>query len=68
MADRSIEEAGNPDLQNALAALERAADDARRLALQTGTWLVVFEDGRLRFLDPASAAAEAQATHYGAER
>ena len=44
---RDISTARDPDMRAALAALDRAARMARRIAMQTGTDLVVFEDGRI---------------------
>jgi hypothetical protein len=40
-------EAFDEDVRNALAALERAALQARRIAGQTGTDLIVVKDGKL---------------------
>jgi protein-disulfide isomerase len=43
------------DLANVGAALRRAADNARRLAEQTGTPFYVFQDGRIINLNPQPA-------------
>ena len=40
--------AKDPDLRAALGALRRAAQSARKTAIQTGTHLVIVEDGRLQ--------------------
>jgi hypothetical protein len=37
----------NPDLRNSLAALERAAERARELAIQTGTPLFICHNGKI---------------------
>jgi len=42
-----INEALDEDVRNALAALERAALQARRIAGQTGTALIIVRDGKL---------------------
>ena len=47
MNDKPITEARDEDARNALAALERAALRARRIAAQTGTALIVVKDGKL---------------------
>ncbi len=44
---RNIEEARDPDLRASFAAMKRAAEAARRTAIQTGTDLIVVKDGRL---------------------
>lgn len=51
MADHS-DLPNDPDLRGALGALRRAANDARELALRTGTRLVVIEAGELRCIEP----------------
>lgn len=47
MTHRDISTATNPDLRGSLAAMHRAAQMARQIARQTGTELVVVQDGRL---------------------
>ena len=47
MNGRDLSKARNPDLRSSLAAMRRAADQARQTALQTGTALVVVRDGKL---------------------
>ena len=46
-----ISHATDPDLRSSLAALRRAAELARREAIQTGTDIVVVRDGRLVRVD-----------------
>lgn len=54
----------DPDLRGALDALRRAANDARELAVRTGTRLVVIEAGKLRYIDPERmGVADAQAKY-----
>lgn len=47
MKQRELSEASNPDLRASLAALRRAAQLARKIAVQTDTEIVVVRDGRL---------------------
>lgn len=47
VAFRDISQAGNPDLRAAPAAMQRAAESAKQLAIQTGTAVVVIKDGQL---------------------
>ncbi len=51
---RPIEEARNPLLCSANAALQRAAIRARLIAAQTGTHLVISRDDIVEFVDPRS--------------
>lgn len=47
MKQRELSEASNPDLRASLAAMRRAAQLARKIAVQTDTEIVVVRDGRL---------------------
>ena len=47
MKPEDISEAKDPDLRAALGALKRAALMARKIAIQTGTNLVIFKNGQL---------------------
>jgi hypothetical protein len=47
MINNDISNAKDPDLRNALAALRRATLMARKIAIQTGTNIVVVKDGRM---------------------
>jgi hypothetical protein len=47
MTMKSIEEAKDPDLRASLTALMRAAEEARKTAIQTGTDLIVAREGKL---------------------
>ncbi len=52
MNNKPIEQARNRLLRLALPALERAARQARKVASQTGTALVIIQDGHLRRIYP----------------
>jgi len=54
MSDMS--EINDPVISGALAALERAAQDARRIAIQTGTELVIMRGGKLCLIPPDEIA------------
>ena len=47
MKQQDLSSAKNPDLRASLAAMQRAADLARRTALQTDTAIVVVQNGKL---------------------
>lgn len=47
MKQQDLFKAKNPDLRASLAAMQRAAELARRTALQTDTAIVVVQDGKL---------------------
>lgn len=47
MRTSDISKAKNPDLRAALAALQRAAEAAREVAVQTNTGIVLTENGKL---------------------
>lgn len=50
MNTKPVEQAKNPLLTKVLPALERAAEQARKIAMQTGTDLVVMENGKIRHI------------------
>jgi hypothetical protein len=54
MKTKDISQARNPDIRGSLAALRRASELARKIAIQTGTDLVVVRDGRLVYVDPCT--------------
>jgi hypothetical protein len=58
MTMKSIQEAKDPDLRASVAAMIRAAEDARKTAIQTGTNLIVVKDGKLTRI-PAQVLREA---------
>ena len=47
MNTRSLQEAKDEDLRNALPALQRAAQRARQIAAQTQTAMIVMRDGQM---------------------
>ncbi|CAG4906985.1 hypothetical protein [Paraburkholderia saeva] len=47
MKQQDLSKAKNPDLHASLAAMQRAAELARRTALQTDTAIVVVQNGKL---------------------
>lgn len=54
--NRPIESARDSDLRLSQAAMQRAAQRARELAAQTGTALIVSEDGVIKQLYPKADA------------
>lgn len=52
MNTRDISEAQNPDLRASVAAMQRAAEQARKTAIQTGTDLIVVRDGKITRISP----------------
>ena len=60
MNTNDLSTAKDPDLRAALGALRRAALMARKTAIQTGTHLVIVEQGRLKRV-PAVELAQQQA-------
>lgn len=46
MMRRDLSEAKNPDLRGSLAAMRRAAEMARQIAIQTNTEIVIVQDGK----------------------
>jgi len=53
---KDIREARDPAMRGSLAALARAAEDARRIAIQTGTELIVMRNGQICSLPPEEIA------------
>lgn len=47
MNKADISQARNPDLRASLAALQRAAESARHIAMQTNTAIVLVENGKM---------------------
>jgi hypothetical protein len=58
MTKKDISEAKDPDLRASVAAMRRAAELARKTAIQTDTSLIVVENGQLIRI-PADALREA---------
>jgi hypothetical protein len=53
---KDIREARDPAMRGSLAALQRAAEDARRIAIQTGTELIIMRNGQICSLPPEEIA------------
>jgi len=54
---KDISEATDPALRGSLDALRRAAIEARRIALQTDTDLIVFRNGQIVHIPPQELAS-----------
>lgn len=61
MMKQDISHARNPDQRASLAALRRAAQMARKIAIQTDTALVVVRDGKLMRIPADELRAEHEA-------
>ena len=59
MNSHDLSEVKNPDLRASFAALQRAAQMARQVAIQTNTAIVVVKDGQLVRI-PAEVLAQQQ--------
>lgn len=57
---KPIDQATNPDLRGSWPALQRAAQRARELAIQTGTALVVSNNGLIEHIYPQPESKSAQ--------
>lgn len=68
MNPRPLNDAHDPDIRLSLAALQRAAQRAHQLAMQTGTPIVVSHSGVLEYLPPPANAAPASPEHLPATR
>lgn len=55
---QDLSKAKNPDLRASLAAMQRAAEQARKTAMQTDTALVVVKDGKLLRIPAAQLYAD----------
>jgi hypothetical protein len=58
---KDISEAKDPDLRCSMAAMRRAAELARKIAIQTGTGLIVMKDGKLTRIPAKDLRAEEEA-------
>lgn len=52
MSMRPISEANSPELRGSVAAMQRVADLARVIAIQTNTCLVIVRDGQIVHVPP----------------
>lgn len=59
MKPQDISQAKDPDLFASIAAMKRAAAMARQVAIQTGTAIIVFENGKIIRRTAAQLRAEA---------
>lgn len=59
MNAKDITQAKDPDLRASLGALRRAAAMARQTAIQTGTNLIIFRDGRVIRIPPETLRKQA---------
>lgn len=57
---RDISKARNPDLPASVTAMQRAAELARKVAIQTDTSVVVVENGEIVHIPAATLRAEAE--------
>ncbi|MDR2614749.1 MAG: hypothetical protein LBC91_05450 [Candidatus Accumulibacter sp.] len=62
MNQQELYKAKNPDLRASLAAMHRAAELARRTAMQTNTAIIVMRDGKLVRI-PAEKLCEEETSH-----
>lgn len=65
MTQRDISKARNADLRASLAAMKRAAKQARQIAIQTHTAIVVVEDGKIRRVSAAELQQQADEESAG---
>ncbi|MCT0229930.1 hypothetical protein KQ306_03510 [Synechococcus sp. CS-1324] len=61
MNDNDISNAKDPDLRASLGALRRAAQQARKTAIQTQTNLVIVKDGRMQRISADELRQQAKA-------
>ncbi|MCB1634846.1 MAG: hypothetical protein KDI51_09670 [Xanthomonadales bacterium] len=59
MSIRPISEAKCPDLRGSVAAMQRAAELAREIAIQTNTGIVIVRDGQIVHVSAAELREEA---------
>ena len=53
---KDIHECSDPVMRGSMAALQRAAEEARRIAIQTGTELITMREGKICRLSPEEIA------------
>ena len=59
MKAQDISKAKDPDLRASLAAMQRAAALARKIAMQTDTGIVIVQDNELRYITAEELRLEA---------
>jgi len=60
MTPKDISESKNPDLRASLNALWRAGELARKIAIQTGTDLIIVRDGQIVRISPEELIEQAR--------
>lgn len=68
MNANDISNAKDPDLRASLGALRRAAQQARKTAIQTETDLVIVKDGRMQRISPKELRQQAEAATRAQEK
>ena len=68
MNTNDISNAKDPDLRASLGALRRAAQQARKTAIQTETDLVIVKDGRMQRISPEELLQQAKAATRAQEK
>lgn len=68
MNANDISNAKDPDLRASLGALRRAAQQARKTAIQTETDLVIVKDGRMQRISPEELRQQAAAATRAQEK
>ena len=68
MNTNDISNAKDPDLRASLGALRRAAQQARKTAIQTETDLVIVKDGRMQRISPEELRQQAKAATRAQEK
>ena len=60
MKTNDITKAKDPAMRGALNALIRAATEARKIAIQTNTHLIIFKDGQIQRISPEELRLQAE--------
>ena len=68
MNANDISNAKDPDLRASLGALRRAAQQARKTAIQTETDLVIVKDGRMQRISPEELRQQAETATRAQEK
>ncbi|MBK6718113.1 MAG: hypothetical protein IPG57_24470 [Burkholderiales bacterium] len=68
MNANDISNAKDPDLRASLGALRRAAQQARKTAIQTETDLVIVKDGRMQRISPEELRQQVEAATRAQEK
>lgn len=66
MRSADISKARSAELRGSLAAMQRAAEEARRIAIQTNTAIVVVKDGKIVRIPAEELRQEAASLEAGA--